>query len=1268
MSEGTISEPVALGIETDEVGSMWLDRGPAEFGQARSDRAPSRPPLRSAEEYLVIRQRSPRAYDAVDLSVTAPASASLIVELQGDDRRHPNPVEVRLADVLHGSFGADLDEQGSRLVVRRVPGDEFRVRLARRSLVYAPGETLKFDLEPHLLSAESGSKIRIAIQLCRARTNQEIRAEERSITVGQTPSLPVEIPLNVPEGAYDVVITATNPGRIPWPHSVRSPLTFKSPLAERTIQVLVLGSRPSAADADSETRLSVLQEIDPANPKGWTKLAGLAPIPRLPKLSRGPFGNGMSRTWQHALGQLTQLAPSGNSPDVSWEAYPLPRPLRPGEPHVLEVEYPSDVPQTLAISIIEPNAAGAVIPVGLDSGIDLSDDVTGLRPPSQWLRHRMIFWPRTEAPVVLIANLRDRSPAAYGKIRVLAGWQHLPRALPSGEAKSSRLWAGYMDRPLVPENFSASEAAGSTRDLSVDDWITFYEGGTRLVEYLRHVGYNGLMISVFADGSTIYPSAIVEPTPRYDTGVFLAAGQDPTRKDVLDMLLRLFDREGLSLVPAVEFASPLPELEAVLRRGGAEAVGIAWIGPDGSTWQEVHPAPRGRSPYYNVLHPRVQEAMLAVIRELATTYGQHPSFAGLGLQLSSHGYGQLLGPAWGVDDATIDRFQRDTKLRVPGEGPERFAERASCLTGERRKEWLQWRALQLSRFYGRVRAELAAVRKDAPLYLAATDLLTGSGNSDLGRELQPTLPQKATISETLLRLGIDARHYGPEDGIVLIRPERISAASSLAHRAVDLEIQQMPDADRYFQGLTVPGSLFYHPPIETRIPSFDDKSPFKPCYTWLASQPLPSAWQNRRRFVHSLATLDAQVMFDGGWLLAMGQEESVRDLAAAYRQLPPVRLERVADPAAPGAGQPVTIRSGTWRERTYAYVANDAPFAVTARIRVDGPAGCRMEALPGSKPMEPLRRDADGAYWEVELGPYDLVAASFSVPGVRLYQPLVTWPDAVRTAIEHRLRDLGSRAKTLCNPPLLDALENPSFDRPPTAQGQIPGWSSTPGLSVRLDKNAPHDGLQSAHLESTQAAGALVSRAFAPSPTGRLAVAVWLRTADAQRQPPLRLAVEGRTADRTLYRFVPFGQGAAGQNDVRPIPTQWAQFVIEVTDLPLDALSAVRVRFELLGPGEVWIDDVQLCELAFDRREHKELLRLFAPADTQLENGQIADCLRLLEGYWPQFLVEYVRPGELSPPLRKDIPATAARPPQEADRSNGIMDRLKSFVPHRLRF
>ena len=51
--------------------------------------------------------------------------------------------------------------------------------------------------------------------------------------------------------------------------------------------------------------------------------------------------------------------------------------------------------------------------------------------------------------------------------------------------------------------------------------------------------------------------------------------------------------------------------------------------------------------------PEVQEAMLRVVRELAATYGRHPSFAGMALRLSPDGYAQLPGPQWGMDDATI---------------------------------------------------------------------------------------------------------------------------------------------------------------------------------------------------------------------------------------------------------------------------------------------------------------------------------------------------------------------------------------------------------------------------------------------------------------------------------------------------------------------------------------------------------------------------------------------------------------------------------------
>ncbi len=1276
LSDGSLSEPKPLGMEADEAGLLVLQRGRPEVTAIRGSRGPQRGPILAADGYLAIRPWSKRSYDGVDLLVTAPPEASLFVELSGvDDKRRPDWAEVRLADLVQGSYSTELDDRGNRLVVRRTPGDDLRVKLARRSLVFGPGELLKCEVQPHSLPVASGTKVRIKVQLQAGRGGQELWAEEHAMVAGGPVAFPLEVPLGKEEGVYELVVTAHHAARLHWPQPVRAPLGLKQqPVAQRSVQLVVLTPQPLAAPPGTAGRLAVVEEIDPANPKWRMRLARLPQIPRLPRLGKGPLTSGHSQSVQHALGSVTQLAPNSQAGEVSWEAYTLSID-RPGEPHVLEVEYPSDAYQTLGISVIEPNAAGAVVPIGLDSGVDQAEEIAAVKLPAQWLRHRLVFWPRTKTPVVLITNRRDQTPAVYGKIRVLSGWQHLPRAFPAAGPRPERLLAAYMDRPLLPKNFSASETLGSLNDLSVDDWTTFYESGSRLVEYLHYVGYNALMLSVLADGSTIYPSTTVPATPRYDNGAYFATGQDPIRKDVLEMLLRMFDREGLQLIPALEFASPLPELEALLDRGGAEAEGVSWIGPEGTSWRQVHGTHKGRAPYYNVLHPRVQESMLAVVRELVAGYAQHPAFAGLALQLSPHGYAQLPGPQWGLDDATIAQFEQDLKLRVPGSGPRRFAERAEALTyltpeGQRewRSEWLEWRATRLTRFYRRVQAELTAVRPGARLYLAGAEMLAGD---DLARKLRPALPRQMTMAGALLWVGIDARQYGDNEGLVLLRPERIVPRSSLAAQAVDLEIAQMPDADRYFQNLSPPGSLLFHPPQGLRVPSFDEKGPFRPCYTWLAAQPVPSGWQNRRRFVHSLATLDAQAIFDGGWLLSMGQEDAIRDLVAVYRQLPAVRLERLGEQLGPSGGQPVTVRFGVRGDRAYVLLVNDAPFPTTTRLRVDAPAGARLQELTGLKTLEPLQRDAEGTYWDVELGPYDLVAAWFSSPKARVFGPQVALPSNVKTVLEKQVGELGYRVAALRNPPLLEVLENPGFDRPAASQGQIPGWIGVrpSGVTIQLDPSTKFAGTAAVRLASNGPAGGLVSQPFAPPATGRLAMLVRMRVADAAKQPPVRLVVEGRLHGRTAVYFAQFGQAAGEGTAVQPIDTQWSPYIVEVTDLPLETLSAVRVRLELTGPGEVWIDDVQLCDLAFSKGELTDLKRLITPVGAKLEKGEFGDCVRLLEGYWPRLLAEKVRLAE--PPMTGRVERTTTaqqKTSKEPDRSPNLLDRVKSIVPERLRF
>lgn len=1250
-TDGSLSEPQPLGVEADEPGSMWLD---GDSGSSQK---------------LVIQQRSPRGYDGVDVLVNASAEATLhMLFTAADDSERVVTVDVPLADLSGEFVNKELDNRGNRLMAMRAPGDMLRVSLARNSLVFAPGETLKCSLEPHVLPLPDGGRARIKVQLTGS-SGKELWGQQHEVQAGHEVTIPLEVPLPNEEGVYDILIAAANNPN--WSQAVRQPLGSKRTIAERHVQLLVLApQRPAAPRTDRE--LAQVIEIDPANPRWFDKLNKLPQLQltksRTPRSWKGPLGNGCLQTRRHALGELAQLNPNADSPDVSWEAYWLPI-AQPGRPYIVEIDYPSDVSQTLGISVVEPNAAGAMMPIGLDSGLDHTAEATGSESSPRWLRHRLTFWPRTTTPMVLMTNGREHAPAVYGKIRVLSSGERLTRAIADRPAANRRLLAAYFDRPLIPENFSAEESLDPWSGRSLDDWWTFYEGGTRLVEYLNHAGHNGLMLGALADGSTIYPSTQLSPTPRYDTGVFFATGQDPIRKDVLEMLFRLFDREDLQLIPTVEFATPLPELEAIRRVAGPDAQGIEWIGAEGTGWTAASPAQRGLAPYYNLLHPRVQQAMLGVLRELAERYAQHPSFAGLSVRLSADGYAQLLGPDWGLDDTTIAQFERDTKLQVPGDGPQRFAQRSAFLAQEpQHKAWLEWRASQLSNFYHRAYEELAAIRPGSRLYLAGAGMI---GGAELESDLRPALPRRTTVTAAMLRVGVDARHYqGEQQQIVLLRPERVLSQASLSARAADLEINQMSDFDRCFQPAAITGSLFFHAPREVRIESFDQKSPFKPSYAWLVSQPVPSGEQNRRRFVHSLATLDTQVMVDGGWLLPMGQEESTRDFVAAYRALPSVRFQSIGSRQASDTSQPVTFRSGVQGGRTYLYVVNDAPFATTARVHIDAVPSCRIEELTGTRKVAPLRPETgSGLFWEVHLEPYDLVAVRLSEQNVQFSNPQASWPNSVETALGSQIRKLGARAAALRNPPPLDVVINPGFERPAAGNSPIPDWDATTqrGVNIQFDKTQKHSGQQSVKIASTAAVACLVSRPFASPGTGRLSMAVWLRVDDVSRQPPLRLALEGKLQGRDYYRFAPVGLAPGAGKPSVPLTSEWAQYVFQVDDLPLEGLTSLRVRFDLMGPGEVWIDDVQVFGLAFSKPELIELSKLITLADVKLQNGQVGDCLRLLEGYWPRFLEENV--ALPAGAVQVEAAATKPRPAEEQPpERSGFLNRMKDLVPESLRF
>lgn len=1244
LSDGSFSEVRRLGLEANAPTSV-VNQGGA----------------------LTIWQPSPVVFDGIDVRVAASDTATLTIVLQRDrDPESEETITLKLADFagnLKHTATSLLDSENNRLTVRRAPGDHLRVVSDRESFVFSPGETWPFDVQPYRMTPNA--ELRCVLQLVNIRSGIEVWSEQFDVDTDAKGSLPTSRPfvvtLPATEGPYELVATLRE-RKITAPLLVQSfrDRRFSPPVvSQRKVQLVVIDTNPAPIDQ------AVWREVDdvqPGNAKWWERWSWL-PNLKLTGVSQGPLDNGLVSLREHLGHQLTELAPTG------WQAAPLPI-SRIGAPHLLEVEYPNDSGQTLAISVLEPNAAGMVTPLGLDSGVDVVKSPAPSTPGME--KHRLIFWPKTKTPWLLLSNRRDGKPATFGKIRVLAGPTFLPPVTIDRTTIETRQLAAYYDKPLFPENFSAPEALDETTLQSLGDWNTFYTGGVRLVEYLKHVGYNSAIISVSRDGATIYPSRLLDSTPRYDSGALFVSGQDLQQKDVLEMLFRLFDREQLQLIPSFHFATPLSELEALQPHTGSTSEGIELIGYDGRSWTARFGTNRGQAPYYNPLDPRVQTAVRHVIDEVVDRYSHHSSFAGVSLQLGPDTFVQMPGVAWGNDDQTVARFRAETKQEVPGEGQSRHRDRATYLTGVGRKLWLDWRAKKLADFYGEIQNNVARVRPNAKLYLATSGLLESSLVKD---ELQPRLPLRSDISDTMLQLGLSAKLLQKNVQIVPMRPQRIKPLTALADQAVDLQLRDSPTVDSVFEGEIFSSSVNFHEPLTFALPSFDAASPFgaDKTRTWFASHIPSNSFHARSQFIHNVAALDAQLVAEGGWMLPLGQEDSLRKQFAAFRQLPAKRFETVK-PASPEAqGSSIVFRKFTLGDRTYFYVVNDAPWSATADIDLKLSREGKVYRFGNELPEQPHTVNS-GQMWTVQLEPYDLVAGYFSDSAVEVVDWRVRFDRVVTAELTTLVQEVKSRVNELRRREPLKVVANAGFERV-VASGEPADWVHAKGTGITIDLSEvePRSGSRSLHMKVTDRKKiAWIRNGEFPAPkTGRLSLLAWVRTKDEAVQPQLRMAIDN---GRGYYTFATLGKAVDGQPVNEKLGTNWPgePYLFHCDTLPTD-LDNVSIGFDLVGEGEVWIDDVEVYDLYFFDTELNELIKNVATAHFQLEGGRVTECERFLDGYWPRFVIEHVPPSRVAQlprsttPRRSPEPATSdpVAPPEE--KPAGIM-RYIPKVPFKLPF
>ncbi len=1219
------------------------------------------------EGRLVIRSTGTTSHDGLDITIRGASDARFVFALRPSDQPSGGVrVETTLGHFISQTETRRLDAQGNQLTLSRAPGDRLRVAVSRSSLVFAPHDPFSFDVEPHLLDLEPQAGLRDHAQLFPARGDREIWSTQATLRADNqgrvAPHRLDPVPLPGEEGVYDIVVSLYRRPRI------EVPLWRTAPLVQRSLQVIVIDPNRRTPDP-SDWRVELT--LDPSNPRwrSWTTrwqslvlLPGLDRV-RLPGFDQSkPLESGATSETE-VLGQtMRQLEPG------QWQAYPLP--ISAGErPHLLEIEYPSHVSQTLGITILEPNEDGEVAPLHVDSGIHVPAHPVDGEPQVE--RHRIVFWPRTKAPIVLLTNLQERGPATFGRIRLSSGPAHLapaPLDLPDRSENPERLLAAYFDKPLFPANFSARQSIQSPGregiGTSIDDWKKFHDGAQRLVEYLKYAGYNGAVICVARDGSTIYPSEVLAQSPRFDNGTFAASGQDILRKDVLEMLFRMFEREGLQLIPAVHFSGRVASLERKRRQQPDGLPGIDLVDSRG----------RGMPGRYNPLDPHVQEVMLDAVRELVDRYGRYNSYGGIAVQWSADSFLAFPDSLWGLDDQTFERF-----LAAAGHDPILLEQLTSpALRGawlenaERQRAWLEWRAGELGRLAESMQQIACRPDDDARLYLATHGLLDGAVFPRL-LQSAPSASQQGVLSEAMLRVGIDARLYRENDQMVMLKPQRIAPGRSLNEQAVDLHMATSSEADSYFSGDELrqrlspeTGSLFFHERITRRLPSFDRVSPFGPERTnvqLLAHIP-PSGLYNRKRFAQSLALMDSQSLIDGGWLLPLGQEDVLLPLIETYRLLPRGRFQLVT-PRSEGRTQPVVVRQRNGSGETWFYLVNDSPWQANVSLEIHCADAAELTTV-GQRAFPSVRKTEVGMQWRLSLAPYDVVAARVSDESAMVVDWQTQLAPEVYADLERQIREVGVRANLALERPSLNRLVNGDFEQESTPENPIPGWQYKQGeqIAVNLDNQDKYKGRYSLRLSSQGPVLWVRSAPFAPPATGRLYVLVRLKVSDPRQQPRLRVALDD---EKGFYWPLPVG---ADSHQAR-LPATWSEdFLFPFEQLPVGELEQLQLGFDLMGAGDVWIDDIQMYDIWLQREDRNALLMARGLASKSLESyAKVSYCLRFLEGFWPRFLLEHVHP-DTPPPADRPATTPGIRPVKEGDtptaddaKPRTAMERFFEMVP-----
>ncbi|MFC1713042.1 hypothetical protein ACFL6S_05205 [Candidatus Poribacteria bacterium] len=638
----------------------------------------------------------------------------------------------------------------------------------------------------------------------------------------------------------------------------------------------------------------------------------------------------------------------------------------PGEWYMFELDYPNDKDRYVGVSITNSysSRSGGKSTSGIltDSGPCVTtggyNPVSNKMQKLKWI-HRA---EEGEQTIDIVTLWEGKRPAAAG-VKIY----HIKGNLPAMKVNTSgeRFLGLHDERPYnLGKNFGVKmpDTHFFYYIAQKIDYISFYifrmawfhDVAKHYVQYLRFTGQNMYVMGAY-QYNNINQSY---PLPNRVTD----SSQAPC--DIREILLAYFDANDIASMSFIEFVDNREQLSA-------DAVSNVQVMDGKDTLMPVLKNGKQAGWLMNFIHPLVEKTFLKIVNDLAYKYSDYPGWKGVYLMPYPAAYG--FGPAFcppgagnnpldvGYGDATIKEFKEDTKIEVPGSGPERFAQRYDFLTtGEMREKWIDWRCRRQMEIALKARDELRKYRENLSClmvnYLSVQRIDQWASDRDL------------SYHETNRLHGFDSTLYKEHDGLWYGRymypsNNRWASENLLGHR-ISSEVANDYDRDVYrFVGVR---DGWLEMPIVL---------PENIGWPWVFNNtrchPQNDGDNRKECFAQAMAGNDPEIMVYGFSDVGkfIGQEQQLREIIREMTPLPGQRLDLVKGT---GIEKDLTIREGQANDKYYFYVVNSGFAPKEAEIVLNGNAAI-YELASGKKAITSNANNGETSV-SVELKPYGIKA------------------------------------------------------------------------------------------------------------------------------------------------------------------------------------------------------------------------------------------------------------------------------------------------------